>query len=58
MQPRILAALACLLLGLAACSMVHPVSSGNSTSIEGAPGSADDLTTGGQGGSSHGDVAN
>ena len=57
-RPRLLAALAFMLCGLAGCSAVHPVSSFHSTNLEGAPGTADDGTTGGQGNSAHGDVAN
>ena len=56
-RPRLVAALAFMLSGLAGCSAVHPVSSFHSTNLEGAPGSADDVTTGGQGSSAHGDTA-
>ena len=53
---RLSAALAALLLAVSACSAVHPVSSFNTNGVEGAAGSANDLTTGGQGTSSHGDI--
>lgn len=45
-----------LVVGLAGCSAVQPVTSRHSTNIEGSPGSAGDLTTGGQGTSAHGDI--
>ena len=47
----IAAAVACLLLagGLSACNQIHGVSSAKSTNLEGSPGTANDLTTGGRG---------
>ena len=44
--------LAALLLaaGLSACTQVHGVSTAGSTNMGGAPGTANDLATGGQGG--------
>ncbi len=44
------AVLAVLLCAVTACSDVRPVSSFNSTNLQGSPGTADDLTTGGHGG--------
>ncbi len=41
--------------GLSACAYVHPVSSFHATNVEGAPGTAGDLTTGGQGNDARGD---
>ena len=47
----IAAVVACLLLagGLLACNEIHGVSSAKSTNLEGSPGTANDLTTGGRG---------
>jgi hypothetical protein len=47
----IAAVIACLLLvgGLSACGQVHGVSSAKGTNLEGSPGTANDLTTGGRG---------
>ena len=45
---------ALLLAALAACGEVHGVSSSNSTNIQGAPGTAGDMATGGQGNRSTG----
>ncbi len=39
----------CLLAGLAACGEIRPVSSATSTNVQGAPGTAGDIATGGQG---------
>ncbi len=41
--------LAVLLVGLIACDQVHGVSSSRATNLEGAPGTANDLATGGGG---------
>ncbi len=51
------AGLASLLLAatLSACDQIHGVSSAKSTNLEGSPGTANDLTTGGQGGNNHPD---
>jgi len=45
----VIAALAAALCGLTACSDVRPVSSSTSTNLQGSPGTANDVTTGGHG---------
>ncbi len=47
--------LASLLVSLSACTEVHPVSPFHETNVRGAPGSAGDMATDGQGDSTHGD---
>ncbi len=51
------AVLASLLLAgsLSACGQIHGVSSVKSTNLEGSPGTANDLATGGQGNDNHTD---
>ena len=44
------AAMAVVTCALAGCSDVRPVSSSNATNLQGSPGTANDLTTGGHGG--------